>query len=133
MILVAVTLVIAIAIVGWLMGLWPSMAGGTPNIKVTNIRMFNNGTLYVYIKNEGSGSDKFLKAELIVGGVSVATANSIELENTSAESNVIPAGYSGWGKIDFGLGMDLDAGSKVQVRLYFDTSGIMIYDAVILG
>ena len=73
-IIVAVALAIAIAVVGWIMGIWGAVTGGTEMLRVlpdSNITITDtNATLYLHIRNEGSGTAVI---EKIVVGNSVIT------------------------------------------------------------
>ncbi|MEM4622521.1 MAG: archaellin/type IV pilin N-terminal domain-containing protein [Desulfurococcaceae archaeon] len=58
-ILVAVTLVLAIAVVGWIMGWWGATGGPTESLKITPINATNDqsgkGVIYLYVCNTGTG------------------------------------------------------------------------------
>ncbi len=125
-ILVAVTLVIAVAIVGWLMGLWGGLAGGSPAISITNQKLNTNGTLIIYVKNSGGGSDKLLSAELLSGG-SVIGTNSTTM--------TISANYAGWITINFKLntGVTINPGDTLTVKLYFENSGTQQFSVTAVG
>jgi flagellin-like protein len=128
-ILVAVTLVIAVAIVGWLMGLWGGMAGGSPAIKITNQKMNVTGTsatLVVYIKNEGGGSDKLLSIEVLSGGSVIGS-----YQPTS--DVVISANTANWFTYDITLSQSVNVGDKVLVKLYFETSGTQQFEVTVTG
>ena len=67
-IVVAITLAIAFAVVGWMFGLWSGLATGSPQISITNAKVYSNGThafVELYFINEGLESDQVLKVELI--------------------------------------------------------------------
>ncbi len=69
-ILVAVTLVIAIGVIGWIMGWWATL-GGTESIKVYPDSYINatTSTLVLHIKNEGSAAAVIYKIEIAGVGV----------------------------------------------------------------
>lgn len=69
-ILVAVTLVIAIAVVGWIMGWWSSLMGGQEMIRIMSVSYDNStNTITIEIRNEGTGRAQINKVEIL--GVSV--------------------------------------------------------------
>jgi len=119
-ILVAVTLVIAVAIVGWLFGLWGGLAGGSPSIQITNQKLSisdTTATLEVYIRNTGGGSDKILKVELLYGDVT---------KEGSPDAETIPANFAGWVKVTF-TDVTLNAGDTVIIKIYFEKSGTQTF------
>ncbi len=123
-ILVAVTLVIAVAIIGWLMGLWSGLAGGSPAISITNQILYDDGTLKIYIRNTGGGSDVLTMAELLKGGQVIATYNTPITINASQE---------GWETISFSLSSTtLNPGDKVIVKLYFKVSGTQQFEVTVV-
>jgi len=83
-ILIAVTLVIAVGVIGWVMGIWGSM-GKTETLKIIsgNITVPSNGsaTLYLDIINQGTVDATIYK--VVVG--------SQEFTSTSITSPTIPA------------------------------------------
>ncbi len=122
-ILVAVTLVIAVAIVGWLMGLWGGLAGGSPAIQITNQILYTNGTLQFYLKNTGGGSDVILSAQLLKNGAVAGSNTTFTLVGTTTgTSPTVPANWAGWVKVDFSK-VTLKPGDTVIIKLYFKTSG----------
>jgi len=126
-IMVAVTLVIAIAVVGWLMGIWGGVSQGSAMIKVTNAEFKVNGTsanLTIYIENQGSGSDELLKAEVLYGG---------KIIGTNTTTLTIPAGFKDWQTIHFTLSQSLNPGDQAIIRLSFRHSGTQSINVVALG
>jgi flagellin-like protein len=76
-ILVAVTLVIAIGVIGWMMGLWRGF-GATETLQIfpdSYIQIQQQGgTLYLHVKNTGSAAAVIYKVEV----PGVASADDIE-------------------------------------------------------
>lgn len=62
-ILIAVTLVIAVALVGWVMGLWGSL-GRTEMLKPVAISFKSNGELTLMISNEGTVKAKISRIDV---------------------------------------------------------------------
>jgi len=128
-IIVAITLSIAFAVVGWLFGLWGGLAGGTPQISITNIKVYQttqSGKTYAvvefYVVNRGAGSDKILKVELIKGDKALSisqeesvTANERKWVTASTEINEF----------------SLNVGDSVLVKVYFEKSGVYSLPAVV--
>ncbi len=69
-ILVAVTLVIAIAVVGWIMGWWSAVGKPPESLKITPVKL-NNNTLELYVCNDGS-------AAVTIKGISITGVGIIE-------------------------------------------------------
>lgn len=135
-ILVAVTLVIAVAIIGWLMGLWGGLAGGSPAISITNQKVDTLGNIVLYIKNTGGGSDKLLSAEIISAGSIVGSATEGSTVTINGESTTLPAtitaNFAGWVTIPTGVS-SLNAGDTVIVKLYFESSGTQQFQVTVIG
>jgi len=131
-ILVAVTLVIAVAIVGWLFGLWGGLAGGSPSIQITNLKFTSSKekwSLELYIRNTGGGSDKILKIEIFNGTWSAVSEPE--------KGSVIPANFAGWMTFTFetitsgtettNSGLTVPAGTTLTVKIYFEKSGTQTF------
>ena len=93
-IVVAITLAIAFAVVGWLFGLWSGIAGGTPQIQITNAEALitNNGqdlVIRFYVINKGTGSDRVLQIRVSKGTESKVITGDKILTYDSTSTNVI--------------------------------------------
>jgi len=122
-IIVAITLSIAFAVVGWLFGLWGGLAGGTPQISITNLKVYqkdNTTLIEFYVVNRGAGSDKILKVELVKGSEVVS--------NTT--TTIIEANERGWLTYNV-TGLTLNPGDSVLVKIYFEKSGVYSLPAVV--
>ncbi|MEM5822835.1 MAG: archaellin/type IV pilin N-terminal domain-containing protein [Ignisphaera sp.] len=63
-ILVAVTLVLAIGVIGWIMGWWGTL-GGTETLQIMPYsELYSNGNLTIYVKNLGTTTSYIAKAEV---------------------------------------------------------------------
>ncbi|MEM4814092.1 MAG: archaellin/type IV pilin N-terminal domain-containing protein, partial [Ignisphaera sp.] len=63
-ILVAITLVIAIGVIGWIMGWWGTF-GATESIKIyPDSKLYADGGVRLYIANEGSAAAVIYKIEI---------------------------------------------------------------------
>jgi len=127
-IIVAVAIAISIAVAGWLFGLWSGLAGGTPQVQVSNVVLYSDGTLELYIVNQGSGADTLLKVE-VNNGTTTATADlaNATKDGTGITVNgdgtvTIEANAKGW-LITSVNGITLSPGQSVTVKLYFEKSG----------
>jgi flagellin-like protein len=120
-IIVAVAIAISIAVAGWLFGLWGGLAGGNPQLQVSYLTVYSNGTVAVHIKNQGAGADKLLKAELIANNTTcqltlqsssqdIGANQDVDLTLTVSSSSNCPS---------------LTAGESVVVKLYFEKSGVV--------
>lgn len=116
-ILVAVTLVIAIGVIGWIMGWWGTF-GATESIRVYPDSYIIGNTLHLHIKNEGSAAAVIYKIEVSgLGTASITSANGTlgEPSPSSGEVKVDP-GDEGW--ITCSLGTPAVAGTRYQVTIY---------------
>ncbi|MEM4490382.1 MAG: archaellin/type IV pilin N-terminal domain-containing protein [Desulfurococcaceae archaeon] len=85
-ILVAVTLVLAIAVVGWIMGWWGATGGPTESLKITPINATNN-TTYLYACNTGTAKANI--TSVIVSGIGQGTINGNYVEVNPGECKTI--------------------------------------------
>ena len=124
-IVVTITLAIAFAVVGWLFGLWSGIAGGTPQIQITNVKVYKSDDTPIaelYIVNKGSGSDRILKAELIKGSNPVG--------NSTISTDTITANFAGWVTIAFNA-LSLNVGNSIIIKVYFEKSGVQTIPATV--
>jgi flagellin-like protein len=79
-ILIAVTLVIAIGVIGWIMGIWGGF-GATETIQVFPDSSISGSTLTLHIKNTGTASAVIYKIEVV--GLTTLT------ETVTADSSTV--------------------------------------------
>jgi len=79
-IIIAATIAIAIAVVGWLMGLWGSLAGGVESLQIYPDSYINStsGVVHLHIKNTGSAAAVIYKVEVAGVGEGTFTETTIE-------------------------------------------------------
>jgi len=70
-ILVAVTLVIAIGVIGWLMGWWGGMGQVETLVIHPDSKLYANGTIELHVENKGTAAAVIYKVEVV--GVASAT------------------------------------------------------------
>ncbi len=90
-ILIAVTLVIAIGVIGWIMGIWGTF-GATETIQVFPDSSINssNKLLILHIKNTGTASAVIYKIEVVgLGTASITAVTGVTTTTGSAGSEVI--------------------------------------------
>ena len=126
-IVVAITLAIAFAVVGWMFGLWSGLATGSPQISITNAKVYYNKTekvaiVELYFINEGLESDQVLKVELIKEWKTADTEASVWIEGNS----------KGWQTftIDLKDKFELKGGDSVLVKVYMMKSGTLTIPVV---
>ena len=125
-ILVAVTLVIAIGVIGWIMGWWGTF-GATENIQFfpdSNIAIAAGGSanLYLHVKNTGSASAIIYKIEVLgIGSATISEAINVNpggsVSVSDGEATMAPGGEA---TIVCSLGGEnvAVAGAKYQVKIY---------------
>ncbi|MEM1816984.1 MAG: archaellin/type IV pilin N-terminal domain-containing protein [Desulfurococcaceae archaeon] len=114
-ILVAVTLVIAIGVIGWIMGWWGTF-GATESIRVYPDSYITGNTLYLHIKNEGSAAAVIYKIE--VSGLGTASiTNTNGLDTLSGGEVKVNPGAEGWITCSLGTATAV-AGTRYQVTIY---------------
>ena len=128
-IIVAITLAIAFAVVGWLYGIWGGLAGETPQITITNVDGYienNNIKVKVYMMNKGTAGDEILEVRIVHAGEE--TACEVKDENGNAV-NVINAGFKGWLIIECNKAGQV--GDSFMVKFFFKNSGVLTVNGVI--
>ena len=115
-ILIAVTLVIAIGVIGWIMGWWGTL-GSTESlqfypdsyISVTD----TSSNLYLHVKNTGSAAAVIYKIE--ISGIETLTETAM-FNGNNVKDGVIPAGTEDTLTIE--LEEDYTAGTNYLVKIY---------------
>ena len=138
-IIIAITLSIAFAVVGWLFGLWGGLAGGTPQISITNLKVYqknNNAVIEFYIVNRGTGSDKILKVEVIKGNEVKSTSSASLDQNvvglTTDQNGILTIQANARGWVTYSVSeLTLNPGDSVLVKIYFEKSGVYSLPAVV--
>jgi len=131
-IIIGVTLAIAFAVVGWLFGLWGGLAGGTPQITITNVDGYinksDNNNIYVrvYMMNKGTAGDEILEVRIVHAGE--------ETTCTVKNGTIVNAGLKGW--LLFVCEQDekqnkATVGDSFMLKIYFKNSGAMTVSGVI--
>lgn len=96
-ILVAVTLVIAIAVVGWIMGWWGAiLGGGVEDLRILTATLKSNGQVNVTIYNAGTATAEIFRIEVAGIGMGAVTCNPRETVtpgNTTSCSTTIGGTY----------------------------------------
>ena len=127
-IIVAITLAIAFAVVGWLYGIWGGLAGGTPQITITNVDGYINTThicVRVYMMNRGTAGDEILEARIVHAG---------EETVCNGTGYVVNAGFKGW--LTFACSQaqktnKATVGDSFMLKIFFKNSGILTVNGVI--
>jgi flagellin-like protein len=121
-ILVAVTLVIAIGVIGWIMGWWGTM-GATESLQLYPdsyaIQSDNNAVVVLHIKNTGSAPAVIYKFELLGVGTPTSAMVSTTLAGTITTSGAevtINPGAEGY--INFIISGTVTAGTNYQIKVY---------------
>jgi flagellin-like protein len=122
-ILIAVTLVIAIGVIGWIMGIW-STFGATETIQVFPDSSISGSTLTLHIKNTGTASAVIYKIEVVgLGTASITTVTGGT--KTDTEVTVGPGGEA----TIIATISNAVAGATYQVKIY--TRAGNVYSATV--
>jgi len=113
-ILIAVTLVIAIGVIGWIMGIWGTF-GTTETIQIyPDSKLKSNGTIYLHVKNTGTATAIIYKIEIVgVGSATISSGTGIIC--TDGECTVAPGGE---GTITASFTGTITAGASYQIKVY---------------
>ena len=119
-ILVAVTLVIAIGVIGWIMGWWGAL-GTTENLQLMpDSKLYDDGTVILHVVNKGSAAAVVYKVEIVGLG-----SQSIEATLTPGNDTTISASI-GASKITAGTSYNIKiytkAGNTYQITLVAEKS-----------
>ncbi len=115
-ILIAVTLVIAIGVIGWIMGWWGTL-GSTESLQFYPDSYINvtdtPSKLYLHVKNTGSAAAVIYKIE--ISGIETLTETTM-FDGNNVADGVIPAGTEDTLTIE--LEEDYTAGTNYLVKIY---------------
>jgi flagellin-like protein len=117
-ILVAVTLVIAIGVIGWIMGWWGTM-GAVESLQIfPDSYIDSSGKLVLHIKNTGSATAVIYKVEIV--GVGTADLGGADKSlSPGAEETAWILQFAG----------SVTAGTNYQVKIY--TKAGNVYSAIV--
>ena len=117
-ILVAVTLVIAIGVIGWIMGWWGTF-GATESLQFYPDSYINvtNNKLYLHLKNAGSASAVIYKIEISGVETLTSTAQFSGASPTAVTSGTIPPGTEVVLEIQVSQGK-YTSGANYLVKIY---------------
>ncbi len=117
-IIIAVTLVIAIGVIGWIMGIWGTF-GSTESLQIMpDSTLSADGTLSLHIKNTGTASAVINKVEIVGTGLSTSTTATV---GPGTDTTITISFNAASGKIV--------AGASYQVKVY--TAAGNVYSTVI--
>ena len=110
-ILIAVTLVIAIGVIGWIMGIWGTF-GTTETLQIMpDSKLYTDGTVSLSVKNSGTASAVVYKVEVV--GVSSATLSD-KVTIAPGETKTVTATISD----------TYTPGAKYQVKIYTEAGNV---------
>ncbi len=106
-ILIAVTLVIAIGVIGWIMGIWGSF-GTTESIQIyPDSKLYTTNKIELHIKNTGSAPAVIYKIEIVGVNSTSITDSTI----TPGAETTITATFTG-------LKTTITAGAQYTIKVY---------------
>ena len=113
-ILVAITLVIAIGVIGWLMGWWGGAGQVETLVLHPDSKLYANGTIVLHVENKGTAAAVIYKVEVV--GVRDTTKLTPSGGNPTSEITIAP-GEDITFTANIG-GELLTAGASYVVRVY---------------
>ncbi|MEM1644055.1 MAG: hypothetical protein QXV30_01745 [Desulfurococcaceae archaeon] len=112
-ILIAIAVVVAIAVIGWIMGLWGAVTAPREQLSVTGVSLTTDGTLTLIVTNSGGVAAKI--ASVSINGpncVAVATnINPLTINVGASETVTVNTGCSP------------TAGAMYSVTVYTEAGG----------
>ncbi|MEM2528654.1 MAG: archaellin/type IV pilin N-terminal domain-containing protein [Ignisphaera sp.] len=116
-ILVAVTLVLAIGVIGWIMGWWGTL-GGTETLQIMPYSTLGRNSMLINITNAGSLTSYIVKAE-IVGLGSCTVKNCSKAGTDCKEDSVAKIEAGAECKVGFDCsGVTTSPGTRYTIRVY---------------
>ena len=125
-IILAVTIAIAVAVIGWITGLFGATTSGTEQLQIYPDSYINGTakTLHLHIVNKGSDITIYkittCKEEITSFTYSLASSDIIPTTTTAnatnANSIVVGAGFDGW--LNVNLTKTYTAGTNCEVKVY---------------
>ncbi|MEM1640046.1 MAG: archaellin/type IV pilin N-terminal domain-containing protein [Acidilobaceae archaeon] len=104
-ILIAVAIAVAIAVGAWVMGIWGGLGGGE-RLVISYARLYEDGTLELRVKNDGTAVAKIVRIEVVGAGAWPVGANCSIIDTTGGRirnnSIEVEAGESTTIRCDFG-------------------------------
>jgi len=130
-IIVAVTLVIAIAVIGWIMGWWGTLTGGQEQLQLVRegSRIYNEGgqwKLTLHVVNRGGGTAVIYKIVVAnceagkteIGQATTPTGTSGITVDTNQGVIKVDPGADGYFTVPLGQGCTLTSGATYTVKVY---------------
>ncbi len=117
-IIIAVTLVIAIGVIGWIMGIWGTF-GSTEQLQIMpDSKLYTNNETVLHIKNSGSASAVITKIEVVGTSLTNVTKITIRPGEDITSTLTLVGGTT-----------QLTPGASYQVKIY--TAAGNVYSTVI--
>ncbi len=118
-IILAVTIAIAVAVIGWITGLFGATTGGTEQLQIMPDSYINatNDTLFLHVNNKGGDVTIYKIAVDGVGDADISTASVTGDITVNSDGTItVKAGADGW--IIVSLNGDAVAGTTYTVKVY---------------
>lgn len=139
-IILAVTVAIAVAVIGWITGLWGSLTGGTEQLQIYPDSYINatGNFAIIHVRNTGSADATITKIEIegigsfgsdkfdVYTNEEDAVGDAIKV-NLTADNDVVKAGEEAWIAIVNVTGAT--AGSSYNVKIY--TANGNVFPAIV--
>ena len=120
-IILAVTIAIAVAVIGWITGLFGATTAGTEQLQIYPDSYINatNNTLHLHIVNKGNDITIY-KIQTCKESITSFTYNLTTTDTNTATSTgsnvVVQAGFDGW--LIVKLSKTYTAGTNCQIKIY---------------
>jgi len=120
-ILVAVTLVIAIGVIGWIMGWWGAL-GTTENLQLMpDSKLYDNGTVILHVVNKGSAAAVVYKVEIVgLGSKPINETTLTPGADTTITANNVASGIVAG--TSYNIKIYTKAGNTYQITLVAEKS-----------
>ena len=125
-ILIAITLVIAIGVIGWIMGWWGTL-GAVESLQIypdSYINVTDSPKLYLHLKNTGTATAVIYKIEIV--GIETLT-DTTDFDGTTITDGTVGPGVEG--ALTISLKANYVAGTNYRVIIY--TKAGNVYHATI--
>lgn len=116
-ILIAVTLVIAIGVIGWIMGIWGSF-GTTESIQIYPDSKLTTSSIELHVKNTGSAPAVIYKVEIVGIGTGTVTTYRTVAGTITISTTEVTVGPGAEGTVTW-VGFDgITPGAQYTIKVY---------------
>ncbi len=127
LVIVAITLALILAAIWFIYSMYLAATHERPAIRVSYAEVYTNGTVVVWLYNEGYGGDKLIRVEAVWWERNVVYQCTPQGGSLPLKLGPGPRSYV-ITLTCFSPEAGISPGDGFRLRLYFETSGVAFYD-----